>query len=149
DADVMVAGGAEKASTPPGMRGFASARALSTRNDAPTEASRPFDNDRDGCVLGDGSGIVVLAEYEHAKKRGATIYAELKGFGMSGDAYHITQTAEGGAGAIHAMERAIEDAGISKEDIDYINAHGTSTKLNDSSETHAIKSTFGDYAHKL
>lgn len=146
DADVMVAGGAEKASTPLGVSGFSSARALSTRNESPQEASRPFDKDRDGFVLGDGSGIVVLEEYEHAKKRGAKIYAELIGFGMSGDAYHITQPAAEGAGMAAAMSNAIRDARIEPEAIQYVNAHGTSTRINDAYETMALKKSLGAHA---
>lgn len=127
DADVMVAGGAEKASTPMGMGGFAAAKALSNRNDEPTKASRPWDKDRDGFVLGDGAGVLVLEEYEHAKARGAKIYAELVGFGMSGDAYHMTAPPADGNGGARAMQNAIKDAGIAPEQVGYINAHGTST----------------------
>ncbi|WP_226051656.1 beta-ketoacyl-ACP synthase II [Dickeya chrysanthemi] len=143
DADVMLAGGAEKASTPLGVGGFGAARALSTRNDNPQAASRPWDKDRDGFVLGDGAGILVLEEYEHAKKRGAKIYAEIVGFGMSSDAYHMTSPPENGAGAALAMENALRDAGITTEKIGYINAHGTSTPAGDKAETHAVKSVFG------
>lgn len=149
DADVMVAGGAEKASTPLGLGGFAAARALSTRNDAPEKASRPWDKDRDGFVLGDGAGVVVLEEYEHAKKRGATIYAELAGFGMSGSAFHITQTSEGGVGEALAMTNALRDAGLQPEDIGYINAHGTSTPVGDVGECQAVKVAFGEAAKRI
>lgn len=144
DADVMLCGGAEKASTPMGIGGFSALRALSTRNDEPEKASRPWDVDRDGFVLGDGSGVMVLEEYEHAKARGAKIYAELVGFGMSGDAYHMTATPEDGAGARLAMENAIRDAEIKPEQIGYINAHGTSTHVGDISELRAAKAIFGD-----
>ncbi len=143
DADAMIAGGAEKASTPLGMGGFGAARALSTRNDAPQQASRPWDKDRDGFVLGDGAGVVVLEEYEHAKARGAKIYAELVGFGMSGDAYHMTSPPENGRGAALAMKNALRDAGVNAEQVQYINAHGTSTPAGDIAETMAIKSIFG------
>ena len=149
DADVMVAGGAEMATTNLGLGGFGAARALSTRNDAPEKASRPWDRDRDGFVLGDGAGVIVLEEYEHAKKRGAKIYAELIGFGMSGDAYHMTSPPEDGSGAALSMANAIRDAGLRLEDIDYVNAHGTSTKAGDLAETRAIKSVFGDQAYKV
>lgn len=144
DADVMLCGGAEKASTPMGIGGFSALRALSTRNDEPEKASRPWDVDRDGFVLGDGSGVMVLEEYEHAKARGAKIYAELVGFGMSGDAYHMTATPEDGAGARLAMENAIRDAEIKPEQIGYINAHGTSTHVGDISELRAAKAIFGE-----
>ncbi|MEI7253781.1 beta-ketoacyl-ACP synthase II [Dickeya dadantii] len=143
DADVMLAGGAEKASTPLGVGGFGAARALSTRNDNPQAASRPWDKDRDGFVLGDGAGILVLEEYEHAKKRGAKIYAEIVGFGMSSDAYHMTSPPENGAGAALAMENALRDAGITTEQVGYINAHGTSTAAGDKAEAQAVKSVFG------
>ncbi|MGL4626543.1 MAG: beta-ketoacyl-ACP synthase II [Plesiomonas shigelloides] len=149
DADAMLAGGAEKASTPMGMGGFAAARALSTRNDAPQQASRPWDRDRDGFVLGDGAGMMVLEEYEHAKARGAKIYAELVGFGMSGDAYHMTSPPADGSGAALAMLNAMNDAGVGAADIQYVNAHGTSTHAGDVAETRAVKSVFGDYAHKV
>ncbi|WP_448548687.1 beta-ketoacyl-ACP synthase II [Thalassotalea fusca] len=149
DADAMVAGGAEKASTPMGMGGFGAARALSTRNDAPQQASRPWDKDRDGFVLGDGAGVVVLEEYETAKARGAKIYAELVGFGMSGDAYHMTSPPSDGAGAAQSMKNAINDAKVDLTKIGYINAHGTSTPAGDIAETNAVKSIFGDHAHKL
>ncbi len=149
DADAMLAGGAEKASTPLGVGGFGAARALSTRNDNPQAASRPWDKDRDGFVLGDGAGIVFLEEYEHAKQRGAKIYAEVVGFGMSSDAYHMTSPPEDGAGAAAAMRNAIRDAGISTSQIAYINAHGTSTPAGDKAETQAVKSVFGDDARRV
>jgi 3-oxoacyl-[acyl-carrier-protein] synthase II len=149
DAEVFIAGGAEAGSSPAGMAGFCQARALSTRNDAPQQASRPWDRDRDGFVLGDGAGVVVLEEYEHAKARGARIYAELLGLGMSGDAYHITLPPEDGRGARAAMVNALRDAGINPTDVDYINAHGTSTLAGDQAETTAVKGAFGDYARKL
>ncbi len=149
DADVMVTGGAERASTPLGVGGFSAVRALSTRNDSPQEASRPFDKGRDGFVLGDGAGVLVLEEYEHAKKRGAKIYAEVIGFGMSGDAFHITQPAEGGTGMAQSMQAAILDAGIQPSEIDYINAHGTSTRINDAYESMAIKLSLGEHAKKV
>lgn len=147
NADVMLAGGAEMATTPVGIGGFAAARALSKRNDSPEQASRPWDKDRDGFVLGDGAGIVVLEEYEHAKARGANIYAELSGFGTSGDAYHITSPS--GEGAERAMLNTLQDANISADKIDYINAHGTSTLAGDNAECVAIKNVFGDHAYKL
>ncbi|MEW6982751.1 beta-ketoacyl-ACP synthase II [Colwelliaceae bacterium 6471] len=149
DADAMLAGGAEKASTTLGMGGFGAARALSTRNDAPQQASRPWDKDRDGFVLGDGAGVIVVEEYEHAKARGAKIYAELVGFGMSGDAYHMTSPPADGAGAALAMQNAINDAKVDKSLIKYINAHGTSTPAGDIAETNAVKSVFGADAYKL
>ncbi|WP_455217739.1 beta-ketoacyl-ACP synthase II [Kaarinaea lacus] len=149
DADVMVAGGAEMATSPTGLGGFAAARALSTRNEDPEGASRPWDRDRDGFVLSDGAGVVVLEEYEFARARGANIYAELIGFGMSGDAYHMTSPSEGGEGAARCMKAAMKNAAINVEDIDYINAHGTSTPAGDLGETHAIKTAFGDHAYKL
>ncbi|QUM76477.1 beta-ketoacyl-ACP synthase II [Moritella sp. 24] len=149
DADVMVAGGAEKGSTEMGMAGFGSAKALSTRNDEPQKASRPWDKDRDGFVLGDGAGVLVMEEYEHAVARGATIYAELVGFGMSGDAFHMTSPPEDGAGAALSMNNAIADAGIQANEIGYVNAHGTSTPAGDKAETAAVKSVFGDHAYKL
>lgn len=149
DADVMLAGGSEKGSSPLGLAGFAAARALSTRNEEPQKASRPWDKDRDGFVLGDGAGMIVLEEYEHAKARGAKIYAELIGFGMSDDAYHITAPSEGGEGAANAMRNAIKDAGISPTEIDYINAHGTSTPAGDIAETQAIESVLGEAAQKV
>ncbi|WP_455200035.1 beta-ketoacyl-ACP synthase II, partial [Kaarinaea lacus] len=149
DADVMLAGGAEMATSPTGLGGFCAARALSTRNDSPETASRPWDKDRDGFVLSDGAGVVVLEEYEHAKKRGATIYAELIGFGMSGDAYHMTAPSEGGEGAQRCMELAMSNAKINPDEVDYINAHGTSTPAGDKGETEATKAAFGDHARKV
>jgi 3-oxoacyl-[acyl-carrier-protein] synthase II len=149
DADVMVAGGAEKASTEMGIGGFGAARALSTRNEDPTKASRPWDKDRDGFLLGDGAGVMVLEEYEHAKARGAKIYAELVGFGMSGDAYHMTSPPEDGDGAARSMLNALNDAQLNAEQIGYINAHGTSTPAGDIAETMAIKSVFGEHAKKV
>ncbi len=149
DADVMVAGGAEMATSPTGLGGFAAARALSTRNDDPETASRPWDLDRDGFVLSDGAGVVVIEEYEHAKRRGAPIYAEITGFGMNGDAYHMTMPSEGGEGARKCMELTLKDAGINPDQVDYINAHGTSTPAGDKAETMAAKALFGDYANKL
>ncbi len=146
DADAMLAGGAEKGSTPLGVGGFCAARALSTRNDDPQAASRPWDKDRDGFVLGDGAGVVVLEEYEHAKKRGARIYAEIVGFGMSSDAYHMTSPPENGAGAALAMHNALHDAQIPAQAIGYINAHGTSTLAGDRAEAQAIKSLFASAA---
>ena len=148
DADAMVAGGAEKASTKMGMGGFGAARALSTRNDAPELASRPWDKDRDGFVLGDGAGVLVLEEYETAKARGAKIYAELVGFGMSGDAYHMTSPPADGDGAARSMQNAINDAKIDVANIGYVNAHGTSTPAGDIAETNAVKTVFGDHAYK-
>ncbi len=149
DADAMLAGGGEKASTPLGIGGFGAARALSTNNDNPKAASRPWDKDRDGFVLGDGAGIMFLEEYEHAKKRGAKIYAEVVGFGMSGDAYHMTSPPADGSGAALAMKCAIRDAGITPEHIGYINAHGTSTPAGDKAETQAVKSIFKENANKV
>ena len=149
DADVMLAGVAEKASCPLGVAGFSAARALSTRNDNPQAASRPWDRDRDGFVLGDGAGIVVLEEYEHAVARGARIYAELIGFGMSDDAFHMTSPSENGEGAAAAMRNALRDAGIAPEMVQYVNAHGTSTGAGDLAESKAIESVFGDHARKL
>ena len=147
--DVMIAGGAEMATSPVGLGGFAAARALSTRNDAPELASRPFDKDRDGFVLSDGAGVVVLEEYERAKARGATIYAELVGVGMNSDAYHMTAPSEDGEGAANCMLLALNDAGLNLEQVDYINAHGTSTPAGDVAETSAVKRAFGDHAYKL
>lgn len=148
DADVMVAGGSEKASVPLSIAGFAVMRALSTRNDAPEKASRPWDKDRDGLVMGDGAASLVLEEYEHAKKRGAKIYAEIAGFGMSADAFHITRPPEGAPGGAAAMKLAMKDAGMNIEDVDYINAHGTSTLAGDVDESLAIESVFGEHATK-
>ncbi|MDN3682318.1 beta-ketoacyl-ACP synthase II [Vibrio tapetis subsp. quintayensis] len=148
DADAMVAGGAEKASTPLGMGGFAAAKALSTRNDDPQAASRPWDKDRDGFVLGDGAGVMVLEEYEHAKARGAKIYCELVGFGMSGDAYHMTSPSEDGSGGALAMEAAMRDAGVTGEQIGYVNAHGTSTPAGDIAELKGIKRALGEAGSK-
>jgi 3-oxoacyl-[acyl-carrier-protein] synthase II len=149
DADVMIAGGAEMATSPTGLGGFAAARALSTRNDDPEGASRPWDKDRDGFVLSDGAGAIVLEEYEHARMRGARIYAELIGYGMSGDAYHMTAPAEDGDGAARCMENALRNAGINPDQVDYINAHGTSTPAGDVVETKAVKRVFGDHTKKL
>lgn len=149
DADVMLAGGSEKGSTPLGMAGFSAARALSTRNDDPQAASRPWDRDRDGFVLGDGAGLIVLEEYEHARARGARIYAELIGFGMSDDAFHMTAPPEGGAGAAMAMRNALRDAGLNGDEVQYINAHGTSTPAGDIAETQAVQAVFGDHAPRL
>ncbi|MBL1276888.1 MAG: beta-ketoacyl-ACP synthase II [Ectothiorhodospiraceae bacterium] len=149
DVDAMVAGGAEMATSTTGLGGFASARALSTRNDDPQTASRPWDKDRDGFVLSDGAGVVVLEEYEFAKARGAKIYAEVTGYGMSGDAYHMTSPSKGGEGAARCMKLALKNAGINAEDLDYINAHGTSTPAGDLGETQAMKSALGDYAKKV
>ncbi|AKM47587.1 MULTISPECIES: beta-ketoacyl-ACP synthase II [Edwardsiella] len=149
DADAMLAGGAEKASTQLGVGGFGAARALSTRNDNPQAASRPWDKDRDGFVLGDGAGILVLEEYEHAKARGAKIYAELVGFGMSSDAYHMTSPPADGAGAALAMENALRDAGLTPGQVGYINAHGTSTAAGDKAETQAVKNVYGADAARV
>jgi 3-oxoacyl-[acyl-carrier-protein] synthase II len=148
-ADMMIAGGSEAALCELGMASFIAARALSTRNDEPARASRPWDRDRDGFVMAEGAGVVVLEEYEHAKKRGATIHAELVGYGMSGDAHHITAPAENGEGAAMAMKLALRDAKLNPEQVQYINAHGTSTPLGDLAETKAVKTVFGDYAYKL
>ena len=149
DADAMVCGGAEMATCPLGLAGFGAARALSTRNDDPAAASRPWDKDRDGFVLGDGAGVLVLEEYEHAKARDAKIYCELSGYGMSGDAFHMTQPAENGDGARRCMAAALKDAKLASEEVGYINAHGTSTSAGDVAETNAIKSVFGDEAKKI
>ncbi len=149
DADVMICGGTESTITPLALSGFANMKALSTRNDEPQKASRPFDKDRDGFIIGEGAGILVLEEYEHAKKRGAEILAEFVGFGMSDDAYHFTAPDPKGDGATYAMQMALDDAGLNPEDVDYLNAHGTSTHFNDIIETKAIKRVFGDYAYKL
>jgi len=149
DADIMITGGAEKGSTPLGIGGFNALKALSTRNDDPTKASRPWDKDRDGFVLGDGAAVLVLEEYEHAKARGAKIYAEMKGFGMSGDAYHMTAADPDGAGFVLSMNHALKTAGMAPEDIDYVNAHGTSTPLADPIELGAVKQVFGDHAYQL
>lgn len=147
--DAMLAGGAEMATTPVGLGGFAAAKALSTRNDDPERASRPFDKDRDGFVLSDGAGVVLLEEYEIAKARGARIYAEIIGFGMNSDAYHMTAPSEDGEGAAECMRLALSMAGINPEDVDYINAHGTSTPAGDIAETKGIKRAFGDHAYKV
>jgi 3-oxoacyl-[acyl-carrier-protein] synthase II len=149
DCDVMVAGGAEATVTLLTVGGFAAARALSTRNDDPATASRPWDRDRDGFVLGEGAGVLVLEEFEHARRRGAKVYAELAGYGMSGDAYHMTAPQEDGEGAARCMENALRNARLNREDIDYINAHGTSTPLGDLAETVAVKRCFGEHAKKL
>ncbi|MNM68911.1 3-oxoacyl-[acyl-carrier-protein] synthase 2 [compost metagenome] len=149
EADVMIAGGAEMAACGLGMGGFGASRALSTRNDEPSRASRPWDKGRDGFVLSDGAGALVLEELEHAKARGATIYAELVGFGMSGDAYHMTSPPDSGEGAARCMANALRDAGIQPEDVSYINAHGTSTPAGDVAEVAAIKRVFGEHAYKL
>ncbi|GAB6040122.1 beta-ketoacyl-ACP synthase II [Endothiovibrio diazotrophicus] len=149
DADVMVTGGAEMATTPTGLGGFAAARALSTRNDDPAGASRPWDKGRDGFVLADGAGVVVLEEYERAKARGARIYAEVVGFGMSGDAFHMTLPAEGGEGGKRCMLNALRDAAVDPSRVDYVNAHGTSTPAGDKGESDGIKAAFGDHAHRL
>jgi 3-oxoacyl-[acyl-carrier-protein] synthase II len=149
DADIMIAGGSEASITPMGVGGFASMRALSTRNDDPSHASRPFDKDRDGFVIGEGAGILVLEELETAKRRGASIYCELVGYGLSGDAFHLTAQPEDANGAVRSMRMALKKAGISPEQVDYINAHGTSTPINDPTETLAVKTTFGEHAYKL
>ncbi|MFO8154664.1 MAG: beta-ketoacyl-ACP synthase II [Pseudomonadota bacterium] len=149
DADVMIAGGAEMATTPTGIGGFCAARALSTRNDDPEAASRPWDRDRDGFVLSDGAGVMVLEEYEHARKRGAPIIAELVGFGMSADAHHMTTPSEGGEGARRCMEMAMRNGGVNPDEVNYINAHGTSTPAGDLAETLAAKGAFGDRAYRI
>jgi 3-oxoacyl-[acyl-carrier-protein] synthase II len=149
DADVMIAGGAEYATTGVAMGGFCSARAMSTRNDEPENASRPWDRDRDGFVLADGAGVLVLEDYEHAKQRGARIYCEVVGFGMSADAYHITAPSESGEGAARCMIAAMKDAGLNPDQVQYINAHGTSTPAGDLAETHAVKTSFGAQANKV
>jgi 3-oxoacyl-[acyl-carrier-protein] synthase II len=149
DADVMIAGGSEMAITPMGVGGFAAMRALSTRNDDPLHASRPFDKDRDGFVMGEGSGIVILEELESARRRGADVYAELVGYGLTSDAYHLTGQPEEAHGAVRSMSMALRKAGITPEQVDYINAHGTSTPINDPTETRAVKKLFGEHAYKL
>ena len=149
DADLVVSGGAEMGTTPTAIGGFAQAKALSTRNDSPTTASRPWDRDRDGFVLGDGGGAMILEDYEHARRRGARIYAELLGFGMSGDAFHITAPPEDGAGARLAMQNALRDAALEPSAVQYLNAHATSTPLGDRAEVAAIKSTFGEHAYRM
>jgi 3-oxoacyl-[acyl-carrier-protein] synthase II len=149
DADAMIAGAAEAAVTPTSLAGFGNAKALSTRNDEPERASRPWDRDRDGFVLSEGAGVIVLEELEHARQRGARVYAELAGFGMSGDAYHMTSPPEGGEGAVRCMQNALRNADIKPEQVGYINAHGTSTPLGDRAETQAIKTTFSSHAYKL
>jgi len=149
DADIMLCGGAEMATCELGLAGFGAARALSTRNDAPEKASRPWDQERDGFVLGDGAGVIVLEEYEHAKARGAEIYCELAGSGMSGDAFHMTLPSKGGQGAELCMRNALNDGGVNPQDVQYINAHGTSTPAGDLAETEAVKSLFSDHAKSL
>lgn len=149
EAEVMIAGGTEASITPLALAGFSSLHALSTRNEEPSRASRPFDKNRDGFVMGEGAGVLILESLEHAQQRGATIYAEMVGYGMTSDAYHITSPGPEGEGAARAMKRALSDAGLASEEIDYINAHGTSTELNDINETKAIKSVFGEHAYKL
>ena len=149
EADVILAGGSEAACVPLGMSGFAAMRALSTRNDEPERASRPFDKDRDGFVMGEGAGVVIVEELEHAKKRGAPILAELTGYGLTADAYHMTSPAPGGVGAVRAMQHTLKRAGVTVDQVDYINAHGTSTPVGDATETEAIKTVFGEHARKL
>ncbi len=149
DADIMIAGGTESAITPLGIAGFANMKALSTRNDEPQKASRPFDADRDGFVMGEGAGVLVLEELEHAKRRGAKIYAEIVGYGLTGDAYHITAPCDDADGAVRVISMALNDARLNPSEVDYINAHGTSTPLNDKIETMAIKKVFGEHAYKL
>jgi 3-oxoacyl-[acyl-carrier-protein] synthase II len=149
DADAMIAGGSEAAITPLGVGGFCSMRALSTRNDEPQRASRPFDRDRDGFVIGEGSGVVILEELEHAKARGAKIYCELVGYGMSGDAFHITAPSEDGDGAVRVMRKVLKDAGVEPSVVDYVNVHGTSTPRGDEVEVIALRTVFGDHAKKL
>ena len=149
DADAMIAGGSEAAITPMGVGGFASLRALSTRNDEPSRASRPFDKDRDGFVIGEGAGMLVMEELEFARRRGATIYAEVVGYGLSGDAFHLTAQPEDANGAVRSMRMALRKAGVRPDQIDYINAHGTSTPINDPTETLAVKTTFGEHAKRL
>jgi 3-oxoacyl-[acyl-carrier-protein] synthase II len=149
DATVMIAGGSEASITPMGVGGFAAMRALSTRNDDPEHASRPFDKDRDGFVVGEGAGILILEELETAKARGATVYAEIAGYGLSGDAFHLPAQPEDANGAVRSMRMALRKAGIRPDEVDYINAHGTSTPINDPTETRAVKTTFGDHAHAL
>jgi 3-oxoacyl-[acyl-carrier-protein] synthase II len=149
DADVMIAGGSEASITPMGVGGFAAMRALSTRNDDPAHASRPFDKDRDGFVIGEGAGILILEELDFARRRGASIYAEIAGYGLSADAFHLTGQPEDANGAVRSMRMALRKAGVQPEQIDYINAHGTSTPINDPTETLAVKTTFGEHAYKL
>src|SRR5207248_7815625 len=149
DADAMICGGAESAITPMSVAGFAALRALSTRNDDPQHASRPFELHRDGFVIGEGAGILILEELEFARRRGARIYAEVVGYGMTGDAFHITMPDDSGSGAVRVMQKALKDANVQPEEVDYINAHGTSTPYNDKFETVAIKQTFGEHAYKL
>jgi 3-oxoacyl-[acyl-carrier-protein] synthase II len=149
DADVMLAGGSEACVVPVGIAGFTSMRAMSLRNDEPERASRPFDKDRDGFVMGEGAGVIILEEYEHAKKRGAKIYCELAGYGLTADAYHMSAPMPGGEGAARCMHMALKHAQMNAEDVDYINAHGTSTPIGDICETKAVKHAFGDHAKKV